>query len=86
MSRSRLKLVMVCWAFLVIATIWVDRWSMSLVSGQVMCVVGVLVLTATAAATGAERKESRRFGLLLLLVGASLSLLQAIDRFVIRYH
>lgn len=86
MSRNHLKLVMLCWALLVIATVWIDRWSMIAVSGQLMCLVGVLVLIATAAGTGSERKGSRRFGVLLLLVGAFLSLLQAIDRFVIGYR
>ena len=86
MSRNRLKLVMLCWALLVTAVIWIDRWSMTFAFGAVTCLVGVVVLTAPTGITGAEAKESRGVGLLFMIAGAFLALLQAIDRFVIGYH
>jgi hypothetical protein len=83
MSRNRLKVMMLCWAFLVIAIIWIDRWSATLVFGAAMCLLGVVVLTITAGVPGPDRKESRGVGLLFMIVGAFLVLLQMIDRFVI---
>jgi hypothetical protein len=86
MSRNRLRIVMLGWALLVIATIWIDHWNTTFVFSEVTCLIGVVLLIGTAAGAGPETKEPRRFGLLLLLVGAFLSLLQAIDRFVIGYR
>jgi hypothetical protein len=77
---------MLCWALLVMAVIWMDRWSTTFAFGAVTCLVGVVVLTATTGATGSERKESRGVGLLFMIAGAFLALLQAIDRFVIGYR
>jgi hypothetical protein len=77
---------MLGWALLVIATIWIDHWNTSFVFCEVTCLIGVVLLIGTDAGAGPETKEPRRFGLLLLVVGAFLSLLQAIDRFVIGYR
>jgi hypothetical protein len=86
MSRNGLRIVMLGWAVLVIATIWIDHWNTTFVFSEVTCLIGVVLLTATAESTAPARKDSRSFGLLLLLVGSLLSLLQAIDRFVIGYR
>ena len=77
---------MLGWALLVITTIWIDHWNTTFIFSEVTCLIGIVLLTATADSTGPVRKDSRRFGLLLLLVGAFLSLMQAFDRFVIGYH
>ena len=86
MSRNRLKLVMLCWALLVIAVVWIDRWSTTFAFGAVTCLLGVVVLTATTGVTGPEGNESGGVGLLFMIAGAFLALLQAIDRFVIGYR
>ncbi|HSK45887.1 MAG TPA: hypothetical protein VLA83_18580 [Candidatus Binatia bacterium] len=86
MSRNRLKLIMLCWALLVLAVIWIDRWNTTFAFAELTSVLGVLIVTAGAASTGTEKKDSKSLGLLLLLVGVFLSLMQGIDRFVIGYH
>ena len=86
MSRNRLKIIMLCWAILVIVDVWLDRWIMSLVFGGVTCLLGAGILTAGAASTGRERKESRSVGLICLIIGAVVTLLEATDRFIIGHR
>jgi hypothetical protein len=79
-------MIVLCWAILVMVDVWLDRWVMSIISGGVTCLLGAGILTAGAASTGTERKESRIVGLTFLIVGAIVTLLEACDRFIIRYR
>lgn len=86
MRRNRLKVIVLCWAILVIVDVWLDRWVMSLIFGGVTCLLGAGILAAGAASTGQARKESRIVGLILLIIGAIVTLLEACDRFIIGYR
>ena len=81
-SKTRVALL----AILGIANVWVDRWPLSFIFGGVTCLLGAAILIAGAASTGPQRKESRAVGFLLLIAGTFLPLLEAYDRFVIRYR
>ena len=85
-SRNRLKLVMLCWALLVMATIWVDWSAVSLVFGGFTCALGVVILIVNSSSVGRERKESRGVGLLLIITGTFFTVVQAYDVFAIGYH
>jgi hypothetical protein len=85
-NRRQLKLILFGWSFLAIADVWFDRWSVKFIFGSMTCLLGAVTLTAGSVSTGAERKESRNAGLLLLILGAFLSLMEAYDRFIIQYH
>lgn len=86
MSRNRLKLILLGWSFLAIGDVWFDRWAVNFIFGSVTCLLGAVILTAGTVSTGNERKESRGAGLMLLILGAFLTLMEAYDRFVIQYH
>jgi hypothetical protein len=74
------------WSFLAIADVWFDRWSVNFIFGSFSCLLGAVILTAGSVSSGAERKESRSAGLLLLILGTFLALMEAYDRFIIQYH
>lgn len=71
---------------LVIVDVWLDRWIMSMIFGGVSSLLGAGILTAGAASTSQERKESRIVGLILLIIGAIVTLLEACDRLMIGHH
>jgi hypothetical protein len=81
-----LKLILLGWSFLAIADVWFDRWSVNFIFGCITCLLGAVILTAGSVSTGVERKESRGAGLLLLILGTFLSLMEAYDRYIIQYH
>jgi hypothetical protein len=79
-------MITLCWAILLIVDAWLDRWVMNLVFGGVTCLLGAGILTSGQSSTGPERKESRIVGFVFLIVGAIVTLLEAIDRFIIGYR
>jgi hypothetical protein len=85
-SRNRLKIIVLCWAILVIVDVWLDRWIVSLIFGGVTCLLGAGILTGGATSAGQERKESRIIGLIFLIIGAIVTLLEASDRFIIGHR
>jgi len=66
--------------------VWLDRWVISFIFGGVTCLLGAGILTAGVASTGPEKKESRIVGLLFIIAGVFLTLLEAYDRFITGYR
>ena len=83
MKRNRLKIVMLGWALLGIAMVWIDRWFMNLIFGFVSCVLGVFALTARSSAEERDRREAKQGGILLIGCGVFITLLMAYDHFVL---
>jgi hypothetical protein len=84
--RNRLKMIVLCWAILVMVNVWLDRWVMNIAFGGVTCLLGAGILTSGQSSTGPERKESRIVGFVFLIVEAIVTLLEATDRFIIGYR
>jgi hypothetical protein len=74
------------WAILAIVDVWLDRWGITFIFGGVTCLFGAVILTAGTAPSVPEQKESRGIGLLLLILGTLLALMEAYDRFVVLHR
>jgi hypothetical protein len=70
------------WSILVMATIWIDGWFVSFLFSFISCALGVITLTASSTAVEKERKESRGVGLVLVIVGVVLAILEVGDQFI----
>jgi hypothetical protein len=81
-NRNRLKLIGLVWAFLLIAVIWVDRWIVTVAFSFVTCVLGIAVLIATSSSQAPDRKDVKGAGIVLIIGGALLTLIEIADALV----
>jgi hypothetical protein len=79
MNKNHLKLVMLCWSFLIMATIWIDNWFVSLTFGELTCALGVVILITTSAFIERDQKKARNLGLLLMVTGILFTLVETYD-------
>ena len=80
-----LKIYFYVWAVLVIFTVWMDRWYVTISSGTISCLLGTMAATTPIKADDPKAKEYRHVGIALMVIGCVASLMEIADKFLLKY-
>jgi hypothetical protein len=80
-----LRIYFLVWTALIILTIWLDRWFVTVGFGSISCALGALAAITPTKAGDRERREYKHVGIVMMVAGSVMSLIAIIGRFLLAY-